>query len=86
MIRKRHHTYSISIRAPDRAFYLSSVSNNLVKLCTSWMGYGSRGRRRCTFVERVDVMRGKEKDERGARRKDQQPAVRPLPGILWQNQ
>jgi len=43
------------------------------------MGYGSRGRRRCTFVERVDVMRGKEKDERGARRKDQQPAVRSSP-------
>lgn len=30
------------IPAPDRAFYLSSVSNNLVKPRTPRMGYGSR--------------------------------------------
>lgn len=82
-----HHTYSVSVLAPDRAFYLSSMSNNLVKLRTPRMGYGSRGKR--TLLRgREDETREKEKDERGARRKDQQPAVRSSPwySLLRQNQ
>jgi len=68
-----HHTYSVSVLAPDRAFYLSSVSNNLVKLRTPRMGYRSR-ERRTHLCGREDEAREKE-DERRARRKDQQPAV-----------
>lgn len=39
---------------------------------------GAKGGGRSS-VERVDETRQKEKDERGARRKDQQPAVRSSP-------
>lgn len=40
-----YHTHSVSVRAPDRAFYLSSVSNNLVKprIPCGWT-YGRRTR------------------------------------------
>lgn len=46
-----HHTYSASVLAPDRAFYLSSVSNNLVKLRTPRMGYGAEGEGRSSVGE-----------------------------------
>lgn len=39
-------TPRISVLAPDRAFYLSSVSNNLVKPRTPRLGYGRREERR----------------------------------------
>lgn len=79
-----HHTYSISVRAPDRAFYLSSVSNNLVKLCTPRMG-AEEGEDAPSLKEWT-WWEGKRRMNEEREERINNLRCDPLPGILRQNQ